>query len=160
MLDWGDDVKLYLVQHAEAKTEQEDPSRGLSEKGVHDIEKTAHRAEGLLLKPSTIFHSGEKRAIQTAQILAARLRPSHGVVKTGALAPMDDPGMWADRLSSVEEDIMLVGHLPHLAKLAGLLICGDQENRAISFTMAGIACFTRNKDGSWSVEWVLTPETV
>jgi len=32
---------LYLVQHAEAKKEEEDPARGLSEKGLQDIKKMA-----------------------------------------------------------------------------------------------------------------------
>ncbi len=32
---------LYLVQHAEAKPESEDPQRGLSERGMKDIKKVA-----------------------------------------------------------------------------------------------------------------------
>ena len=33
---------LYLVQHAEAKSEQEDPRRDLTEKGRLDLESVAH----------------------------------------------------------------------------------------------------------------------
>ena len=32
---------LYLVQHADAKKEEEDPSRSLSEKGIQDIARIA-----------------------------------------------------------------------------------------------------------------------
>ncbi|MCL4500363.1 MAG: hypothetical protein M1438_00725 [Deltaproteobacteria bacterium] len=32
---------LYLVQHAEAKSEAEDPQRDLTAKGLRDIQKTA-----------------------------------------------------------------------------------------------------------------------
>ena len=34
-------MNVYLVQHAQAKTEQEDPERPLSEKGQTDINKAA-----------------------------------------------------------------------------------------------------------------------
>ena len=153
-------MKLYLVQHAEAKAEQDDPSRGLSEKGLNDIKKTASHAAGLSIKISRIFHSGKKRALQSAQILAGDLHPDKGVSESDGLAPMDEPKTWAERLSSAEEDIMLVGHLPHLGKLAGLLICGSENKKAVNFTMAGIVCLKRNGGGSWSVEWALTPETI
>jgi len=149
---------LYLVQHAEANPEEKDPSRGLSEKGLSDIRKTAHHAAGLAIKVNQIFHSGKKRAQQTAQILAENLHPAEGIAESDGLAPMDEPEIWADRLSSTEEDIMLVGHLPHMGKLAALLICGDKNKKAVNFKMAGVVCLKRNDDMSWSLEWMLTPE--
>lgn len=148
-------MTLYLVQHAEAKTEQEDPSRGLSEKGLSDIKKIAHHAAGLSIKISQILHSGKKRAQQTAQILSENLHPDKGVSESDGLAPMDEPKIWAERLSSIEKDIMLVGHLPHLGRLAALLICGDDNKKVVNFKMAGIVCLMRNEDRSWSLEWTL-----
>ncbi len=151
-------MKLYLVQHAQANSEQDDPSRGLSEQGLSDIGKIARKAESLRINVSRIFHSGKKRAQQTAETLAGSLNPAGGGVSfTEGLAPMDDPGIWAECLSTYEGDIALVGHLPHLGKLAGLLLCGNEENKAVSFTNAGIVCFNRNDDVSWSLEWTLTP---
>ncbi len=151
-------MTLYLIQHAEAKSEQEDPSRGLSEKGLSDIKKIAHHAAvGLYIKVSQIFHSGKKRAQQTAQILAENLHPDSGIAESGGLAPMHEPKIWAERLSSIEEDIMLVGHLPHIGRLAALLICDDENKKAINFKMGGIVCLKRNEDMSWSLEWTLMP---
>lgn len=99
-------MTLYLVQHAEAKTEQEDPSRGFSE--------------------------------QTAWVLAEYLHPDKGVAESDGLNPMDEPEIWAERLSSVQEDIMLVGHLPHLGRLAALLVCGNKDRKVVNFKTAGI----------------------
>ncbi len=150
-------MTLYLVQHAEAKTEQEDPSRGLSENGLSDIIKVANQAARLSVEVSQILHSGKKRASQTAQILAEHLHPDKGVSESGGLAPMDEPKIWAERLSSIEEEIMLVGHLPHLGRLAGLLICNDEKKNVVNFKMAGIVCLRRDEDMSWSLEWTLMP---
>lgn len=153
-------MKLYLVQHAQANSEQDDSSRGLSELGLSDIGKIVRKAETLRINVSRIFHSGKKRAQQTAEILKDSLNPAGGVSFTEGLAPMDDPGIWAECLMNYEGDIALVGHLPHLAKLAGLLLCGSEESKAISFTNAGIVCLNRNEDMSWSLEWALTPEQI
>ncbi len=150
-------MTLYLVQHAEAKSEQEDPSRGLSEKGLNDAKKTVSHVAAMSTKVSQIFHSGKKRAQQTAQILAENLNPNKGVSESDGLAPMDEPKIWAGRLSSIKEDIMLVGHLPHLGKLTALLICDDENKKVVNFKMAGIVCLKRNEDMSWSLEWMLTP---
>ena len=77
---------------------------------------------------------------------------------TDNLAPLDDPAAWAKRISEMNEDIFLVGHLPYLSKLAGLLLCGDKEKMFVDFRMAGIVCLKRSDDGRWVMEWMITPE--
>jgi phosphohistidine phosphatase len=151
-------VFVYLVQHAEAKKEEEDPERGLTDKGFKDIASTAIFAQRLGLRVSSIHHSGKKRAMQTAQMLADHLKSEKGIIQTDGLAPMDDPGIWAGRLAEMRVDIMLVGHLPYMAKLAGLLLCGDKEKMSINFKMAGIVCLKRADDGRWALEWMVVPE--
>ncbi len=149
---------LYLVQHAEAKKEEEDPERGLTDQGFKDIARSAIFAQKLGVKVSSIHHSGKKRAMQTAQMMADHLKPEKGIVQTDGLAPMDDPVVWAKRLDGMNEDAMLVGHLPYMAKLAGLLLAGDKEKMFVDFRMAGIACLKRLDDGKWVLEWMLVPE--
>jgi phosphohistidine phosphatase len=122
---------LYLVQHGEAKKEEDDPQRGLTDKGSRDVARTAISAQARGVKVSIIHHSGKTRALQTAQILADHLKPGKGPSPTDALAPMDDPDVWAGRIAGMNEDVMLVGHLPYMAKLAGLLLCGDKERRTL-----------------------------
>ena len=151
---------LYLVQHAEARKEEEDPARGLTDQGFKDIARTAIFAEKFRIRVNSIHHSGKKRALQTAQMLADHLKPGKGVVQADGLAPMDDPGIWAGRLAGMNEDIMLVGHLPYMAKLAGLLLCGDREKMFVDFKMAGIVCLKRDDDKRWLLEWMVVPEMV
>ena len=91
---------LYLVQHAEAKREEEDPARDLTATGRQDIEKVAHYVGNLPLTVSRIWHSGKTRALRTAEILAASLKPAYEVSATDGLAPLDDPVGWADRLTT------------------------------------------------------------
>jgi phosphohistidine phosphatase len=151
---------VYLVQHAEAKREEEDPARDLTEKGRQDITRVAQYAGDLPLTVSRIYHSGKTRALRTAEILAASLKPSHGIAETTGLKPLDDPVIWADRLKGMTEDLALVGHLPHLARLAALLTCGDQEKNVINFKMGGMVCLRRLEAGPWAVEWMLIPELI
>jgi phosphohistidine phosphatase len=149
---------LYLVQHGEAKREEEDPARGLTEKGVEEVHKVALFAQKMNLRVSQIFHSGKTRALQTAQIFADHLKPGKGIFQTDNLAPMDDPGAWAERCAEMNEDHMLVGHLPFMAKLTGLLLSGDKEKVFLDFKMGGIVCLKRFDDGRWAVEWMVVPE--
>ena len=153
-------VLLYLVQHAEAKKEGDDPTRGLTDKGFRDIALTALFAHDQGVAVNRIYHSGIKRAQQTAQALADQVHPKEGMSEADWLAPMDDPKIWADRLSHMHEDIMLVSHLPYLAKLASLLLCGDGLKNVVDFKNAGIVCLKRFEDGHWAVAWMVTPEMV
>ncbi len=43
-------MKLYLVQHGEAKKKEEDPLRPLSESGREDVQRVAKYAENLDIK--------------------------------------------------------------------------------------------------------------
>ncbi len=151
---------LYLVQHAEAKREEEDPSRGLTEKGLQDITKVAAHAGNLEITINKIFHSGKTRAFQTAQVLAVHLKPGKGVTEIDGLAPMDDPEIWKGRIRQINEDIVLVGHLPHLGRLSSSLLCGDRDKNIIDFSMGGIVCLKKFEDGHWSLEWMVVPEVV
>jgi phosphohistidine phosphatase len=155
---------LYLVQHAEAKTEEEDPARPLSEKGVKDIRKVASHLSKLSLTISRMLYSKKLRAKQTAEILSEYMRPVEAAAESDGLAPLDDPSAWAGRLkyltASVTENIVLVGHLPHLEKLASLLLCGDPKENVISFKMGGVACLARDETGNWSLQWMITPDVL
>ncbi len=53
---------LYLVQHVEAKREEDDPARYLTEKGRREIESVAHHLKRLHVQVRQIFHSDKTRA--------------------------------------------------------------------------------------------------
>lgn len=153
-------MKIFLVRHGEAKSEVEDPERGLTEKGFSDVEKVACFAGRAGSEVRKIIHSGKKRAEETAEVFAKHLNPKEGVAVAEGLAPMDEPGVWAGRL--VEGDttfggLMVVGHLPHLARLAGLLTCGTNGKTVTDFKAGSAACLEWNEDKGWSVLWMVSP---
>ncbi len=151
---------LYLVQHGEAMSKDKDPARPLSEKGQEDIRKVASYASQIGISVDEILHSGKLRAEQTAEALGKSLKPAGGFTQTDGLAPLDDPMIWAERLKERSKNTMFVGHLPHLAKLASYLLCGDGEKNVVAFKMAGIVCLQRDEAGEWSLQWMVTPEIV
>jgi phosphohistidine phosphatase len=151
---------IYLVQHADSKKEEEDPARPLSEKGIRDITKVSFYVSQFNLSFEAIYHSPKLRAKQTAEILSKNIKPAKGILEADGLAPLDNPDIWAERLANMQTDVVLVGHLPHLAKLASLLLCGDAGKNVVSFRMAGIVCLKRDEAGAWSLQWMITPDMV
>ncbi len=151
---------LYLIQHAEALSKEEDATQSLSDKGIRDIEKVAAFISGSGIKLKNICHSGKMRSIQTAQILSDHIKPEKGTKLADALDPMDDPETWYTMLNDSRENVMLVGHLPHLEKLSSWLLCGDKDKKVIDFQMGSIVCLNRSEDGSWAIEWMITPEMI
>lgn len=151
-------MKLYLVQHAKAASKEEDPQRSLTEVGRKELEKTAWFAGPLDLGVEVIWHSGKKRAAQTAEILAESIKPSQGVSVREGLGPNDDVMPVARELRAAEEDVMIVGHMPFLGRLASLLLTGSASGDTVSFRNAGIVCLGRGEDERWHICWVVVPE--
>lgn len=152
-------MNLYLVQHAEAKREEEDPERPLSEKGWADIRKVAdYIAKHIDINVSAINHSGKTRARQTAETLAEYLNPPEGIKQAEGLEPLAEPSVWGKRLAEMKEDTILVGHLPHLLKLSAYLLAQDETKKILNFSMGGIVCLRRDESGTWSVRWMIVPE--
>lgn len=150
-------MRLYLAQHGLAREPSEDPQRPLSDQGREDVSRVA----GFLSlfarpQPLVIAHSGKLRAQQTAEMFAeawgvkdVRVMPD--------LAPNDDPAVWSAHLAGMDEDVMLVGHLPHLQRLAGLLLCDDVSRTPLTFRQGGVACMER-QGGNWSLQWMVVPQ--
>ena len=154
-------MKLYLVQHADAKSKKEDPSRPLSDRGWEDIRRVVKYAEKHLhIQVEEIIHSGKLRAKQTAEVLAEHLNPTKGMIDSEDLEPLADPRIWKNRLAETAGNIMIVGHLPHLGKLTGLLLTGDKSKEIVRFRMGGIICLERDEGSRWTIQWMTTPETI
>ncbi|TMA13662.1 MAG: phosphohistidine phosphatase SixA [Deltaproteobacteria bacterium] len=149
-------MDFYLVRHGEAKAEQEDPKRPLSELGRREVESVARATVARGVRVSEVLHSDKLRAKQTAEILAESLFPRLGVRQVQGLSPNDDPVIAKMELELADEPLMLVGHLPHIGRLASLLISGDPERVVVDFRPAAIVCFSR-VEKAWKMKWTLTP---
>jgi phosphohistidine phosphatase len=152
-------MKLYLIQHGEAKSEVEDPERSLTPRGEKEVLSVLKVAPGLHITPSKVLHSGKLRAKQTAEVIASALKiPNPSVQSVQGLNPNDDIRPWAERISKEKEDLMIVGHLPFLEKLTSFLLCGDENARLVLFRYGAIVCLDQKEDKGWAVRWILTPE--
>ncbi len=76
------------------------------------------------------------------------------------MAPLDDPEIWVGRIVKMDEDFLLVGHLPHLGRLAAILMCGDKEKSVINFQMGGAVRLRRMETSQWAVDWMVVPEII
>ena len=150
-------MDIYRVQHGEAVLESEDPERPLTNNGRSEVEAVARCVASLGIAVSQIRHSGKLRARQTAEVFARNLAPSQGVIEQEGLGPNDDPRKTLQQVSEVKGSLMIVGHLPHLSKLASLCLTGNPREGVVRFTKAGVVCLGSN-DGGWSLNWALVPE--
>ncbi len=146
---------LYLVQHGVPLSEEVAPARPLSEQGAADVRRMSEFLDGI--KVNTIYHSGKLRAKQTAEIFSEKMGCASEEVK--GLKPMDDPRDWQKKLKAMNEDTMLVGHLPFMGYLASLLLTGDQDQLIVAFKQGSVVCLHREA-GVWTFQWMVTPGLV
>jgi phosphohistidine phosphatase len=150
-------MALYLVQHGRSLPKEIDPDQGLSPEGIADTKHTARLSKDLGLKIDGILQSGKTRARQTAEIMAAALLPPGGIKQASGLNPLDDVAPWSSLKPG--SDLMLVGHLPFMGRLAALLVTGSPDNQVIAFQNSGIVCLDRGETSeNWVIRWALVPK--
>ncbi len=151
-------MRLYLVQHGKAVTQEQDPQRPLTPEGRREAQKVARFVKSLGLTVDRVWHSGKARAWQTAQIYAEVLIIRQELTARDGLNPNDDVVPLREELAAATENIMLVGHLPFVSKLASLLLTGRESPPVIAFKNAGVVCLARTADNRWEIEWIITPD--
>ena len=52
-------MRLFLMQHGEAKSEAEDPERSLTARGEEETRKISGAARRVGIRPSKVYHSGK-----------------------------------------------------------------------------------------------------
>ena len=106
---------------------------------------------------SRIIHSGKQRALQTAEIMAAALHPENGLQAVRGINPLDDAILCGSSLE-LSGDIMIVGHLPFLEKLAAYLVTGQDQKPVFQMQNGGIVCLDHYRDTPHVVvKWALMP---
>jgi len=151
-------MKLYLVQHAKAASKLEDPQRSLTEEGRRDMQKVAAFVRPLKLSVDYLWHSGKKRAAQTAEFLVEAVEVGEGGIARDGLGPNDDVAMLKNELVSAQQDIMIVGHMPFLSKLTSLLLTGSESANTVALKNGSIVCLSRSEENYWQLDWMVTPE--
>ncbi len=161
-------MRLFLIRHAHALDHENDAKRPVSERGQILTQKVAQffKANGLI-NPRQFWHSPLKRSFETAADLVSMIGLESDLVETDGLAPFDDPALIAERfrLYPTTHDIAMVGHQPHLSRLASLLINNTARTNVFHFKKNAVlalrqAVETHPRSGlpRWKVAWHFSPE--
>ena len=128
-------MQLLVVRHAPAGDKIEfaqsgkpDEERPLTEDGIRKMRAVASGLGRLVERLEVIASSPLKRALQTAEILAAAYDVSP-VETVEALAPGSSPAAsmpWLERQAAAAT-LAVVGHEPHLSALVSWLVSGSAK---------------------------------
>jgi phosphohistidine phosphatase len=153
-------MHIYMMQHGNPLSKEQDPDRPLSDKGRADVEKTSLLFMKRGIQVMDIFHSGKTRARQTAEIISSRIAQGAEPKEKPGLSPMDDPADFAEALGKIRNPLLIVGHLPHLSRLVSLLIIGDPSHTIVNFQQGGVVCLEKDEEGNWRLNWMVVPDII
>ena len=74
--------------------------------------------------------------------------------RTG-LDPLDAVTLIADEIESIEEDVLLVGHLPFLGRLVAKLITNDENKELVIFNPGTMICLEQVENKYWVINWMI-----
>jgi len=151
-------MRLYLVQHGAALGKDVDPQRPLSAQGEQDVRAMADFLGVAGIRVERIWHSGKRRAEQTAAALAKQVLPKGRIEATAGINPKDSVQEFALDADCWEDDTLVVGHLPYISRLVSLLIIGDPEREIVSYRPGSVVCLERSAAVEWTLQWMLQPD--
>ena len=156
-------MELIIVRHADAHAIGEhnissDRERDLTSDGRRVSERLAESLKALGHVPDRIGSSPFKRALQTAQILAATLRPGDPPETCQFLAPGAQAKHLIKWLHTIAaERVMVVGHAPDVENIASEII-SRKEGLDIHFGKGAACCLTFESTlslGAGRLEWLI-----
>ena len=151
-------MRLYLIQHCEAKQKDIDPERPLSDKGRADLKKTCFFLKQADVQIDKIIHSNKLRSIQTAETIAKELSISQALETYQNINPKDSPADIIPKINQWDKDTLIVSHLPYLGKLVTHLLTGKDEPEMIAYQPGSVVCLEKNENGQWHINWIMRPE--
>ncbi len=151
-------MKLYLVQHGEAFTKEENTERPLTQKGRSDVQHMGQFMKQAGIRVQRVIHSGKLRAEQTAELLAVAIESGEELDEVGLLGPNDNPAAFDWQSESWNVDTLVVGHLPFMARLVSHLLISDQEKTLVSFQPGSVVCLEHDGESRWQLSWMMRPE--
>jgi len=147
-------MKLYLIQHGISLPEEKDPEKSLSLEGKEETQRTAEFLKTKNIKADAVWHSPKLRTIQTAEIVANSILCSE-IKERNDLNPLDSVENFPEEIKPLNKNLMIIGHMPFLQKLASLLLSGSETNQLISFKNSGVICLEYTD--TWKIAWMVTP---
>ena len=141
-------MRLALVHHADAVGPDVDPQRPLSALGHEQADRLAAQTKAAQFSPAVIWHSGKLRARQTAEAFLRACNPFAEFRMVRGLHPDDPPEIIRDALAGESQDLLVVGHMPHIPALLQMLVPG-----AAQFPAHGLVMLERDDQGRWEEIW-------
>lgn len=133
-------MQLYLMQHGEALSGEEDPERPLSAVGVSTIQASARAIVAMGLRFDVVIASSKARARQTAEIVADAIDyDTDAIVIDDSVKPSAPVAEALTLLQqfTTKETVFVAGHLPSLRGLTSRLFAARGGGR-IDFTNGGL----------------------
>ncbi len=151
-------MRLYLMRHGEARVGRDDDARTLSDAGHMQALRVAAFLGEVGVRVEQVFHSGKTRARQTAECLAAQVFPEGEIEAISGIAPEDSVAAFAEQLATWNTDTAVVGHLPFMGLLTGLLTTGNGHLPVSAFSTATVVCLEQVGVGRYQMIWMVNPE--
>ncbi|HEY9163752.1 MAG TPA: phosphohistidine phosphatase SixA [Magnetovibrio sp.] len=152
-------MRLYLVQHADAVSKDTHPLRPLSKKGLQDATNMAAFLHGASVQVDLVVHSGKLRAEETANVLANTVWPGLTPEAFDGIMPKDDTDHLLNNALTAGGDLMVVGHMPFMGRMAARCLTGSEDGINVTFEPGAVLCLER-QDETWSLEWFMKPSMV
>lgn len=150
---------IYLVHHGEAVPADVDAQRPLTEAGLGTARRLARAAARRGAAPVEVWHSGKLRARQTGEAFLRACNPRAAFTMVRGLRPADPSDILADRLAGETRELLLVGHLPLVARLLRRLVGRVGED--LAFPPHGLVALEPDPAGDatrWRESWRLRPD--
>jgi len=151
-------MKLYVMQHGQACSKEQNPQRPLTERGSADVVAMGTILQRAGVSCNRVIHSGKYRAQQTAELVVQALALDVPLESSDIINPNDDPQAFAWQSDSWDQDTMVVGHLPFLAKLVSHLLLGNETACFAEFTPGTIVCLEKRQTQGWQLDWMIRPD--
>jgi len=161
-------MQVYLLRHAIAETRDPerfpvDADRPLTREGKTRMTRAARGMRALGLRFDLVLTSPLLRARQTARIVVPMFRPRPPLRALRPLSPGGGTGGVFAALEPVPADaaVLLVGHEPDLARLAGAMTLEPRADMPVEFKKGGLCRIDFEgppKPGRGRLAFLLTPK--
>jgi phosphohistidine phosphatase len=158
--------ELYIIRHARAghadpAVWRDDAERPLTDDGRKRFREAARGLSRLVPNVDVVLSSSFARAWQTAELLhevAGWPEPTRCAELEVGRTPASAAATLADR---AEHSVAVVGHEPHLSRLASLLSTGSEDGLQLELKKGAVALLSFDgaaRPGTACLRWTVPPK--
>jgi phosphohistidine phosphatase len=158
-------MDIYFLRHASANHYDpagDDDKRPIDKTGEQQSHDVGRALAALDPEIDVIISSSLKRALQTAEIVAAELGHKEKIVTDEALRPEASYKAFEDLLARYgkKKAIMVVGHNPSMTEFLVQMLSGSGSAEFIDFKKGAVAKVEKDGSQRATLKWCLTPKVI